>query len=403
MQMNTIKYGLRLLLLTLTGVLWSATATQAVEIRYSPADSILYLEYLPAHPYLFRIRDGGARIERAAEAAPANIIAFDAIPGHLFSYDDVYPFPDYRSTDYGETWDLYETFPYSSIWLWEFSSWCGEFSGQSQIFNDSWLFFTSNSWQTYDSASLSRWSSEAQDSIDLFSLSYRIGCYYALTRQNDYLCVTSDTGRTWAVGSHSDVQYYDQTRIGAVDEMWGRYGYRIILTLDTGRTVIDPVFTAHPPLRPYAWHLNLWPTDHQGEAYVVMDLDWWTDPFTTELIVYHILNYGARVDSFYYCLYDYEIPDGASEPILPKQFSLSAYPNPFNSATQIEFMLPNTQQVSLRLYDVLGREVTVLVNEIKTAGEHRVAFDASGLASGVYLCRMEAGSYTQTRKIVLTR
>jgi hypothetical protein len=79
------------------------------------------------------------------------------------------------------------------------------------------------------------------------------------------------------------------------------------------------------------------------------------------------------------------------------------YPNPFNSVTQIEFTLPTTQRVYLRLYDVLGREVTVLVNEIKTAGEHRVSFDASGLASGVYLCRMEAGNFAQTRKLVLMK
>ena len=82
---------------------------------------------------------------------------------------------------------------------------------------------------------------------------------------------------------------------------------------------------------------------------------------------------------------------------------LSVYPNPFNSTTQIEFTLPSTQWVSLRLYDVLGREVALLVNEIETAGAHRLTFDASGLPSGVYLCRLEAGEIMQTRKIVLIK
>jgi hypothetical protein len=86
-----------------------------------------------------------------------------------------------------------------------------------------------------------------------------------------------------------------------------------------------------------------------------------------------------------------------------KMCFLTNYPNPFNSSTQIEYTLPTTRQVSLRLYDVLGREVAVLVNGIKTAGEYRVTFDAAGLASGVYLCRIEAGEFAQTRKIVLLR
>jgi hypothetical protein len=93
------------------------------------------------------------------------------------------------------------------------------------------------------------------------------------------------------------------------------------------------------------------------------------------------------------------LPDGVAH-----EFALFApYPNPFNSTTQIKYTLPSTERVSLLLYDVLGREVTVLMNKIKPAGEHQITFDATGLASGVYLCRMEAGSFAQTRKLVLLR
>jgi hypothetical protein len=88
---------------------------------------------------------------------------------------------------------------------------------------------------------------------------------------------------------------------------------------------------------------------------------------------------------------------------IPTRFSLYTFPNPFNSTTQIEFTLPTTQRVSLRLYDVLGREVAVLMNQIQTAGKHRLSFDAAGLSSGVYLCRFEAGQMAQTRKIVLLK
>jgi len=90
-------------------------------------------------------------------------------------------------------------------------------------------------------------------------------------------------------------------------------------------------------------------------------------------------------------------------PTIPTRLELSAYPNPFNSTTKIEFTLPVTQRVSLQIYDVLGREVAVLLNEMKTAGEHRVRFDGEALSSGVYFCRMEAGTATRTQKIVLMK
>jgi hypothetical protein len=87
-----------------------------------------------------------------------------------------------------------------------------------------------------------------------------------------------------------------------------------------------------------------------------------------------------------------------------KMFQLGQnYPNPFNSTTQIDFALPAAQRVSLRIYDVLGREVRTLINGIQAAGNHRVTFDASELSSGIYLCRMQAGEFTQTRKLMLLK
>jgi Tol biopolymer transport system component len=89
---------------------------------------------------------------------------------------------------------------------------------------------------------------------------------------------------------------------------------------------------------------------------------------------------------------------------IPSRFELlQNYPNPFNPATTIEYGLPSAFRVELRLYDILGREVTTLVNEVQTAGYHSVRFDASGLASGVYFYRLRAGEFTQTKRMVLMR
>ncbi len=89
---------------------------------------------------------------------------------------------------------------------------------------------------------------------------------------------------------------------------------------------------------------------------------------------------------------------------IPAAFSLSQnFPNPFNPATTIRYELPLASEVRLGVYDLLGREVTVLVNERKAAGVHEISFDASGLSSGVYFCRLRAGDYVAAKRILLIR
>lgn len=89
---------------------------------------------------------------------------------------------------------------------------------------------------------------------------------------------------------------------------------------------------------------------------------------------------------------------------LPNQFSLGQnFPNPFNPTTVIKYQLPTASHVILKLYDILGREVSVLVDAMKDAGYYEVSFDASRLASGMYLYSLKAGDFTSVRKLVLLR
>jgi hypothetical protein len=116
-------------------------------------------------------------------------------------------------------------------------------------------------------------------------------------------------------------------------------------------------------------------------------------------------------DGFYNFLVKNSVTD-LTETILPDDFYLfQNYPNPFNPTTKIRFAIPNviademkqSQFISLKVYDMLGNEVATLLNEEKDAGQYEVTFDATGLTSGVYFYKLEAGSIVQAKKMILLK
>lgn len=89
---------------------------------------------------------------------------------------------------------------------------------------------------------------------------------------------------------------------------------------------------------------------------------------------------------------------------IPKEFSLSQnYPNPFNPVTRFQFSIAAVQFTTLKVYDVLGQEVATLVDEVKQPGVYTVEWDASARGSGVYYYRLQAGSFTESRRLVLVK
>jgi hypothetical protein len=89
---------------------------------------------------------------------------------------------------------------------------------------------------------------------------------------------------------------------------------------------------------------------------------------------------------------------------LPKAFALTQnYPNPFNPSTTIKYDLPIESRVSLKVFDILGREVATLVNEDQKAGYKSTVWNGAGLASGIYYYRLQAGDFTATRKLLLLK
>ena len=107
---------------------------------------------------------------------------------------------------------------------------------------------------------------------------------------------------------------------------------------------------------------------------------------------------------FWYLYYQDVIVNVEDEDLLPITYKLEQnFPNPFNPSTIIKFAVPERSCVLIKIYDILGSEVTTLVNEELDAGWYEKIFDAVSLSTGVYIYRMKAGNYVSTKKMLMIK
>jgi hypothetical protein len=98
------------------------------------------------------------------------------------------------------------------------------------------------------------------------------------------------------------------------------------------------------------------------------------------------------------------VSDVEDNTLVPAVYSLEQnYPNPFNPSTVIKYQVPTTGKVMLKIYDLLGKEITTLVNENQNAGYYSVPFDASNLSSGIYFYTLTSGEFSSTKKMTLVK
>jgi hypothetical protein len=123
---------------------------------------------------------------------------------------------------------------------------------------------------------------------------------------------------------------------------------------------------------------------------------------------YTVASDWGSINRAFYTAWDYS-PHYPVDDIRPSPFIIMSvnldqnYPNPFNPSTTIRYGLPSMAHVTLSIFNTLGQQVATLVNETQDAGYHDARFDASGLASGVYFYRMQAGDFIQAKKLLLLR
>lgn len=136
-------------------------------------------------------------------------------------------------------------------------------------------------------------------------------------------------------------------------------------------------------------------------------------PFSGGLNPSSVAEYFTADDTYMYCGMDYNGVWRALRPgvtsidpeiTIPENYSLSQnYPNPFNPVTKIEYAIPEESAVILAVYDILGREIVTLVNEVQQAGSYSVNFDGSQFSSGIYFYRINAGDFTKIKKMQLVK
>jgi probable HAF family extracellular repeat protein len=129
----------------------------------------------------------------------------------------------------------------------------------------------------------------------------------------------------------------------------------------------------------------------------------WTDLTASQLLVLVDFGNNGTIDDTLYFNNTVGVEDEGNL-LTPREYNLAQnYPNPFNPTTTIRFSIPQRSNVTLKVYDILGNDVTSLVNEEKERGFYTVNFDASQLASGIYLYRIQAGSFVETKKMIVLK
>jgi hypothetical protein len=116
------------------------------------------------------------------------------------------------------------------------------------------------------------------------------------------------------------------------------------------------------------------------------------------------LNIPAGVSGHFEVTYAPQLTSVSQDQITLSEYSLEQnYPNPFNPVTTIRYNIPARSNVTLKVYDILGKEIAVLISGITEPGSGTVQFDGTGLSSGVYFVKLESESFIQSRKMILLK
>jgi hypothetical protein len=221
------------------------------------------------------------------------------------------------------------------------------------------------------------------DSIEWQNYSKTLFHYNELTNFLDYFVVVIWTGSSWQNYLRRNVvNDSNGNQIEQIEEIWNYNLWEN--SVRRFYTYIDPNYMESA-------YCELW----IGNNWVSGD----------DVILLEYPN-GFRVGFITHTLSIYYNTTSVEEQIIsyPNYFALEQnYPNPFNPITTITYQIPDAGFVTLKVYDVLGNEIATLVNEEKSVGSYEVKLDGNGLPSGIYFYRLQAGSFVETKKMILMK
>jgi mannose/cellobiose epimerase-like protein (N-acyl-D-glucosamine 2-epimerase family) len=243
---------------------------------------------------------------------------------------------------------------------------------------------------------------------------------YEITGESQYLQMADETIRffmTYFVDHQYGEVYSDRTRYGA--QIWGdekgsssKAGYHSIelgyYTYLYGNLFYkgQPVtlYYKFSPLN-YDRQLLMNPLAFSTDKYRIKEVEKDGTAYNDYSADTRVLNLPSGIGGDFKVTYELTNPVYvANQNTAPVEFKLNQnYPNPFNPTTTISYSIAKSGKVSLKVYDLLGREVTTLINEDQAAGDYRVTFNAGNLSSGVYFYTMHAGNFSESRKLILLK
>jgi photosystem II stability/assembly factor-like uncharacterized protein len=280
----------------------------------------------------------------------------------------------YTTSDGGTTWDFQVDQPYvSEVQALQFTTpnigWAGGYVG---------LLHTSDGGNT--------WMELFPAGIDLYTRGiYFInpleGWIVGYSGTTDYVIKTSDGGLSWEIQVIPFISYFEPRDIHFINNEVG-------WVVGTGDPTGVMLSTSNGGL---IWEIVDFPNSYNllQVDFIDNNLGWVLGGYGTIL---KTTNGGVTF------IQDKNLSEVIMEFILSQN-----YPNPFNPSTSIEYRVASIEYVTLKIFDVLGREVTTLVNEEKQPGVYEVDFNAGDLASGVYYYQLKAGSFIETKKMILLR
>ena len=240
------------------------------------------------------------------------------------------------------------------------------------------IWFGTTEGKVYRSTDLGlTWISESTTGSLVYGLHFNSSSTGLTGLNGGTLNLSTNGGDSW--NSVSAASSQDITCISGVNnEFWATTGSSIAYTNTNGQTWISssPGFSGIVPL----WAVSISPTSSNLNGWAVGESGM-------------ILHYQRNATSI----------KSDTQALLAEYTLEQNYPNPFNPSTSIQYAIASRQFIQLKVYDFLGREVATLVNEEKSAGRYEVNFDARSLSSGIYFYNLQAGSFSETKKLILLK